>query len=312
MRREIHMAQDAILQAILRQREKSTLRQFIENPMKTIEEQSYIVYVIAVVFSAIFAATLLFLHVEISQVIIFAVILAFIPPGLYDFHKRGTIRKMEAEFPAFIRDISLALESGMTLKGAFSVTSQGEYGALTPVIIHLDNLMTWGVSFEESLLYMATKYPTPLIKRTVSTIIEATKGGGELGPILIAVTIDAEETKAMEKRRSAETQPYLIVGYMSFFVFMAVILIISHSFIGMMAEMIAETKVSELGGIQFQVSEEDIAMYKTLFFHALVIQGVCCGLVTAKISEGTVLAGLKHSVIFVVIGIIAYRFLIGI
>ncbi len=310
MRVEVHMAQDAILEAIQRQRQKSTLRQFIENPMKAIEEKPYLVYVISGVFSTIFAVTLLYLHVEISDVIIFTLILAFIPAGLYEFHKQGTRRKIEAEFPKLMRDISLAVQSGMTIRAAFSVTAQGEYGALTPAIKHLDNLMTWGVSFEEAMLYLARKYPTPLIKRTVSTIIEASKSGGEIGPILQNVTIDAEQTKGLEKRRRAETQPYLLVGYMSFFVFMAVILIISHYFIGMMAQMSAETKVTEMSGMQFRISSEDIAMYKTLFFHALIVQGIFTGLFTGKIAEGTVLAGMKHSLIFVVIAVLVYRLLI--
>lgn len=304
------MAQDAILEAIQRQRQKTTLRQFIENPMKAIEEKPYLVYVISGVFSTIFAVTLLYLHVEISDVIIFTLILTFIPPGLYDFHKRGTIRKTEAEFPKLLRDISLAVESGMTLQAAFNITARGEYGALTPVTKHLDNLITWGVSFEEAMLYLARKYPTPLIKRTVATIIESSKSGGEIGLILRNVTIDAEQTKGLEKRRIAETQPYLMVGYMSFFVFMAVILIISHYFIGMMAQMVGETKVTEMSGLQFRVSPEDITMYQTLFFHALIIQGICVGLFTGKIAEGTVLAGMKHSLIFVIISIIAYRLLI--
>ncbi len=304
------MAQDAILEAIQRQRQKSTLRQFIENPMRAIEKKPYLVYVIAGVLSTIFAATLLHLHVEISQVIIFTLILAFIPPGLYDFHKRRKVIKIETEFPALIRDISLAVESGMTLQGALSITAQGEYGVLTPVITHMNSLMSWGVSFEEAILYLARKYPTPLIERTVATIIEASKSGGEIGPILKSVAIDCEATMELRKRRRAETQPYLIVGYMAFFVFMAVIIIVSHYFIGTMAQMVAETKVQEMSGMQFRVSSDDIAMYKTLFFHALIAQGIFAGLFTGKISEGTVLAGMKHSLIFVVIAIIAYRFLV--
>ncbi len=304
------MAQDALLEAIQRQRQKSTLRQFIENPMKAIEKKPYLVYVIAGVLSTIFAATLLHLHVEISQVIIFTLILAFIPPGLYDFHKRRAITKTEAEFPALIRDISLAVESGMTLQGALSITAQGEYGVLTPVIKHLNSLMSWGVSFEEAILYLARKYPTPLIERTAATIIEASKSGGEIGPILKSMAIDCEGIIELRKRRRAETQPYLFVGYISFFVFMAVIIIISHYFIGTMAQMVAETKVQEMSGMQFRVSSEDIAMYKTLFFHSLIVQGIFAGLFTGKISEGTVLAGMKHSLIFVVIAIIAYRFLV--
>jgi len=65
------------------------------------------------------------------------------------------------------------------------------------------------------------------------------------------------------------------------------------------------------GGMgQFAVSEEDLALYNMLFFHALVIQGFFAGIVTGKIGEGKAVAGLKHSVFFIVVAVIAYTLLI--
>jgi len=60
---------------------------------------------------------------------------------------------------------------------------------------------------------------------------------------------------------------------------------------------------------QFAVSDEDLALYNRLFFHALVVQGFFAGIVTGKIGEGKVVAGLKHSVFFIVVAIIAYTLL---
>lgn len=306
------MVQDAVLKALERRRQKSTLGLFFESPMKALEQKPSLLYFIAAGLSLTFAAVaFLIFHVELSQVIIFAVVLALIPPGLYDFQKRGKVKRAESEFPALLRDISLSVKAGMTLKGALSVTAQGEYGALSPAIKHLDSLMSWGVSFDEALLHLAKKYPTPLIKRTIATIIEASKTGGEIGPILESVASDAEDIKALERKRKADTQPYLAVCYMAYFVFLGVILILSQYFIGMMAEMVKETGREAIPGsvgIQFRVSAADIAQYKTLFFHASMVQGIFSGIVTGKIAEGTILAGLKHSLIFVIIGLIAYQF----
>lgn len=306
------MAQDAILEAVERKRRKTTLGLFLHSPTKAIQSKPYIVYIISIGLSAIFSViALMIFHADLSQVLVFALVLALIPPGLYDFQRRSIIRRNEAEFPALLRDISLSVRAGMTLKGALSVTAQGEYGTLSPAVKHLDSMMSWGVSFEEALLFLAQKYPTPLIKRTISTIIEASKTGGEIGPIMESVANDAEEIKSLERRRKADTQPYLAVCYMSYFVFLAVIIILSHYFIGMMADIVQETGVESVGGggMQFRVSEQDIKTYSTLFFHASIIQGIFSGVVTGKIAEGTILAGLKHSLIFVILGLIAYQFL---
>jgi len=192
-----------------------------------------------------------------------------------------------------------------------SIAAGGQYGVLTPAIKQIDNMMSWGVSFEDALLHFAKKYPTPLIRRTIFTLIEASRMGGQLGEILEGVATDAEETKALERKRSSETKPYLMVCYISYFVFLAVVLIMSYIFLPMMKEA-AEVATGEAlpGGLgQFAVSDEDLALYNMLFFHALVVQGFFAGIVTGKIGEGKAVAGLKHSVFFIVVAVIAYTLL---
>jgi flagellar protein FlaJ len=48
---------------------------------------------------------------------------------------------------------------------------------------------------------------------------------------------------------------------------------------------------------------------RALFFHMSVIQALFGGLVTGKMGEGTVGAGLKHSVVLLAIGYLALKFL---
>jgi flagellar protein FlaJ len=102
-----------------------------------------------------------------------------------------------------------------------------------------------------------------------------------------------------------------MVCYVSYFVFLAVILIMIYVFLPMMQQA-AETATGAVlpGGLgQFAVSTHDLALYNRLFFHALVIQGFFAGIVTGKIGEGKAVAGLKHSVLFIVVAVIAYTLL---
>jgi flagellar protein FlaJ len=135
--------------------------------------------------------------------------------------------------------------------------------------------------------------------------------GGQLGEILEGVATDVGETKALEKRRDSETKPYIMVCYISYFVFLAVILIMSYIFLPMMQKASEATSGGALpsGVGQFAVSDADLAKYNMLFFHALVIQGFFAGIVTGKMGEGKVVAGLKHSVLFIVVAVIVYTLL---
>ena len=306
------MNRDMVLEAIEHSRSKSTLQRFIESPLRTIRERPYLLYLLSGGIAMACAAAAFYLGVDPANIGILALILTIVPPGFFNLYETRRIGKLEAEFPAMVRDISLSVKSGMTPKGAMSIAAGGQYGALTPAIKQMDNMISWGVSFEDALLHFAEKYPTPLIRRTIFTLIEASRIGGKLGEILEGVATDAEETKAMERRRSSETKPYLTVCYVSYFVFLAVILIMSYVFLPMMKEAAEVTSGGALpGGMgQFAVSEEDLALYNMLFFHALVIQGLFAGIVTGKIGEGKAVAGLKHSVFFIVVAVIAYTLLI--
>jgi len=302
------MNRDMVLEAIEHSRSKSTLQRFIESPLRTIREKQYLLYLISGGIAMACAAIAFYLGVDPMNIVILAFLLIIMPPGFYNLYETRRISRLEAEFPAMVRDISLSVKAGMTLKGAMSMAAGGQYGALTKAIKQMDNMISWGVSFDDALLHFAKKYPTSLIRRTIFTLIEASRMGGQLGEILEGVATDVEETKALEKRRSSETKPYLMVCYISYFVFLAVILIMSYVFLPMMKEASEATSGAALpGGMgQFAVSDADLAKYNMLFFHALVIQGFFAGIVTGKMAEGKVVAGLKHSVVFIVVAVIAY------
>ncbi len=312
------MAKDELLEAIERARSKSTLQRFIKSPLRTIREKRYILYLISVGFAASCATVALWLGVDPTQVAVITIIMAILPPAFYQLHQTTRTKKIEAEFPSLIRDLSLAMKSGMNPRAAISTCAQGQYGVLTPEVKHIYNLMSWGVSFEESLLYFVKKYPTTLIRRTIMTIIEASQMGGEIGDVLENVAADIGETKALEERRSAESKPYLIVGYLGYFVFLGVLLVLSNQFLPMISEAaqaIADRPTAASSGIgggamQFAVTEEDVEQYKVLFFHALLIQGFCAGIITGKIGEGSAVAGLRHSVFFMIVAFITYTLFI--
>jgi flagellar protein FlaJ len=302
------MNRDMVLEAIEHRRNKSTLQRFIESPLLIIREKQYLLYFISGVIALASAVIAFYMGMNPLNIVILAVLLFIMPPGFFNFYEKRRISKLEAEFPAMIRDISLSVKSGMTLKGAMDMAAGGQYGVLTKAIKQMDNAISWGVSFDEALLQFADKYPTVLIRRTVFTLIEASRMGGQLGEILEGIATDVEETKALERKRNSETKPYLMVCYVSYFVFLAVIMIMSYVFPPMMKHASDITTGAALpsGMGKFAVSDADLAKYNILFFHALVIQGFFAGIVTGKMSEGKVMAGLKHSVIFIIVAVIAY------
>lgn len=110
---------------------------------------------------------------------------------------------------------------------------------------------------------------------------------------------------------------YLIVIYISFFVFLGIIAALSVSFIpaiesagvpgtgGSLPDAGTGTSGSP-GGITDGIGDIDVAAYEQLFFHAAAIQAVCSGLVAGQLGEGSVRDGVKHVVVLLALTLVAF------
>ncbi|RZN43888.1 MAG: type II secretion system F family protein [Methanophagales archaeon ANME-1-THS] len=229
---------------------------------------------------------------------ILAGIVAFMPPAYYSYSEQKRIKKAEDAFPDLLRDLAQAKRAGLSLIDAVTLTTEGDYGVLTEGMRKIAAQLTWGVPIEDTLQMFAKRYPTRIIKRSIEMIIEGYKTGGEVGEVLKIAADDVMELKSLEKRRTADMSPYVMVCYVTFFVFLGVLLVLYHSFIPTMVEAgeaVAESGATGRGGVM--IRGVDVETLKMLFFHCGIIQGVCSGLVAGKLGEGKVIAGLKHAII---------------
>ncbi|WP_340817750.1 type II secretion system F family protein [Methanolobus sp. WCC4] len=287
------------------------LKEFFKDPRKmlyTYPEYTFFVSVpLAFVFFIVgMAAT--WGTVLIDDVIVFTVLLVITPPSITFQIKYKKTSKIEEYLPTFLRDISEMSRAGLTLPRAVNTVAKGEYGALTGEVQSMDSAMSWGVSFEEALETFAKRTPTPIITRTVSLINQASRAGGRVSSVLEAAARDAREVKLLERERRGNMMVYVVISYMSFFVFLFVIGMLTSTFVPTMAD--AGRAASAAGaGSQF-IGAFDPAKYTRLMMHTGVIQGFMSGLVAGQMGEGSVSLGLKHSIIMTLIAWVVFTFVI--
>jgi len=94
---------------------------------------------------------------------------------------------------------------------------------------------------------------------------------------------------------------YVLIIYLSFFVFLFVIATMCGTFLPVMsgAGTTGSTGPAFMTGI-------DINVFRRIFFHAAVIQGFCSGLIAGQMGEGSVYSGIKNSIIMVSIAYLAF------
>ena len=206
-------------------------------------------------------------------------------------------KAVDEHLPDLFRSIVQAQETGMTLPKALEEAAERDYGPLTPELKKMTVQISWGASFEEALLAFGRRVGTVLTQRTVPMIIEASRSGGRVEKVFNPMGKFIQTTILLEKERKTQIRPYTAIIYVALFVFLFTIVILFQTFF---------TGVE--GMALFSMPTSSPADLKRIFLHLTLVQGFFSGLVAGKMGEGSVSAGLKHSLLMMLLGYVVLKF----
>jgi flagellar protein FlaJ len=251
----------------------------------------------------------LFISTVVDDLAIFTFLIITVPLAVLDFRESSRRRHIEEALPNFFRDLAGMNDSGMTLPNAVHLVAQSDYSTLTPYVRRLDNEMSWNVTFIEAIQRFGARLATPLTDRSIDLIAKASKAGGDVSEVLRAAASDSYEFISLRMERRNNMLIYIVIVLISFLVFVFVIYILVTTFLTVMAT--AGSAASAVGGAGAQFGASiDLALYTRLFAHAAILQGLFSGLVAGQMGEGRAVAGLKYSIIMVLIAWIMFRFFV--
>jgi flagellar protein FlaJ len=243
-----------------------------------------------------------------------AVLLTVGPYGFYAAYEDRRVRALEERLPDFLRDIAASHNGGLTLMASVRVAARGDYGALSPYVQRMADQMTWNVSFEQSLQWLAEQMRTPLVARTVHLILEADRSGGGTADVLLAAARDARELKKMETDRRISLGLYTLVIHITFGVFLLVAAVLYHQFIPAIAAAgdAATPTTDALTNVPsvLQPGHTDLAEYRAFYYVAALVQAVGGGLVAGLMTTGRAKLGLQHAFIMTALAFIVFTFLL--
>ncbi|MBI4895827.1 MAG: type II secretion system F family protein [Candidatus Aenigmarchaeota archaeon] len=219
-----------------------------------------------------------------------AVLIALALPIYRKFTEYATIKKIEAIFPQFLRDVTDNINAGMTLPQAIKTASENDYDVMSDYIKELSAKIGWGIAFDKAFLNFADATKSKVIKRTVKGIIEVHKHGGAINVVLRAISESVLELERIKKERETSVYGPMVTGYFIFFLFLGIMIT--------MAKVLIPAFIT-----QGQGEVESVRTFFTdMFRNMVVIQGVFAGIGIGKMAEGTVSAGIKHAFVLAIIG----------
>lgn len=226
-------------------------------------------------------------------------------PSLISAHLRiKRLRQIEYHFPDFLRDLSEAKTSGMTLPKSISLVSKGRYGPLTQDIKKMSVQISWGVPFPKVLDDFRKRNADSMhISRAISIILAAQHSGGNISKVMDRVADTTRKLVDTEKERRSKLSSHVSVMYAIHFVFLG-ILIALYKFIVPLLELGA------LSATSIFATSVTLDYYRFLFFSAAVIQAVGNGLIIGVSRDGKFMAGAKYIMILVVATMIIFSIFI--
>lgn len=217
-----------------------------------------------------------------------AVLVVLVPPLSIKYSRYNTTKNLEESFPRFLSDITSNIKSGMTLPQAVRALEYNSYGILSKYVNKIAAKTSWGIPFDKVLLSFANESESVNLKRTVRSIIEAHKSGGSMSSVLEAVADSLYELENIKKERTSSVYSQMLNGYMIYFIFLGVMVGMSRFLLPTFT--FSETNASFSEGLP------------NIFRSIVVIQGAFAGLTIGKMSEGRIIAGIKHALVLAVIG----------
>jgi archaeal flagellar protein FlaJ len=193
----------------------------------------------------------------------------------------------------------------MNIYDSLRVASQGEYGALTPELKIMVSHLSWGIPINEALNNFAKRINTNEIKRLAITINKALEIGGNTAAVFNAAAKEIDQIIRVEQQRRLEMSMYSIVIFISFFVFLAVILVINTTIFAAIYDLGEQMSGKAIGGMRIAVI--DPTAVTNMFFAFVFVQSIGGGLLGGFMMEGNLSSGVRQAFMLVLVSFITFK-----
>ena len=198
----------------------------------------------------------------------------------------------EEMFLEFARNLVESVKTGTPISKSIINMKNKSYGVLSENVKKLANQISLGIPLNQALNVFAKDVNNKTVSRALTLIGQAERAGGDIGEILESVAEAVSMSDKIKKERKAIISTLVVQGYIIFFVFMIIILVMQFKILPMVSG-IADVGIS--GSSSVGTAETSQGEMSVSFLYLLLVQGLFSGLAIGKLAEGRLKSGIKHS-----------------
>ncbi|MDP3104436.1 MAG: type II secretion system F family protein [Candidatus Methanoperedens sp.] len=267
-----------------------------KNPLKTFFSDPQKILYISVPVALIYSFLSIYGH-EITitlmdDVIVISLIIILVPFIIFYEMQMKRITKIGESIPGFLRRLAAISEMGVPLFQAINSISKINLGVLSTEVKLMYKDIVWSRSLLEALTKFERRVNTIAISRIVTLITKASESTANIKDTLRVAASDSDLSEKLMRQKFTVLFTYLIVVYISFFVFMLVLYVFATMFLPQIP-----SNSGTSGMLSISTHKEE---YSMLFMHASVIQGFFSGIIAGQMIGESPFDGLKHSMFMMI------------
>jgi archaeal flagellar protein FlaJ len=214
------------------------------------------------------------------------ILIGAVPFVIISVYETNVANEKEAMFLEFARNLVESVNTGIPISRSIINVKNRPYGVLSENVEKLANQISMGIPLNTALKIFAKDVNNKNIARSLKLIGQAERAGGEIGEILESVAEAVNTSNKLKKERKSTISTLVVQGYIIFFVFIIIVLIMQFKILPMISDIALVEGTGEL------INQQTIS---NAFLYLLLIQALFNGFVVGKLAEGNIKAGVKHS-----------------
>ncbi|MEM3364692.1 MAG: type II secretion system F family protein [Candidatus Micrarchaeia archaeon] len=246
---------------------------------------------------------LMFVSIELASVVAVAIVIYAYLLVQMDARRR----EIESVLPDFLQLSAANVRAGLPVEQALWRAATPEFGVLSKEVQIAMKRTFSGESLSDSLTYLANRFNSKYLMRTVSVLKFGIASGGEIGEIMERTAADLRKMQILYKEASSSMIMYVIFISFAALIGAPFLFAISYKLIATLSAVWAHLPptqdYSSFGLVSFsppQITPDDFKLFAIL---SIMVTSVFASFILAVIQSGSPRDGLKLLPFFLIAGI---------
>lgn len=219
--------------------------------------------------------------------------------------QRRRMGKYEEDFANFLFELSELIRGGIDPIKSMISLSERDMGSITKKLRVAAQQTKLGFTFEHAMMNLGESLKSDLIKKYSELVVQASYSGGAVSSLIQRASLDMRTFLSIQKEKDSGLKQYIYILYFAQVILIATCVVMVIQFLPSLQQI---SILGRSGGGFFGDSDIANVTVESNMLYLLLISGFLGGLVIGKVSEGQLKLGLKHSLVLLVLTILAWQF----